>query len=229
MSYLVLGGSGLLGSTLRKLNSNIISPTSSEININNSLIDNHYISNSIRIRDIECVIHCAGLKNEECSKRPIDAIKTNIVGTANVVEFCNKHGIYLVYISTDYVFRGDRGKYSPHDEVGPISYYGETKLAGEYVVRGYSNSCIIRLSFFPDIFPFKNAFFDQITTRIPVSQAAARILSVVNSNRIGIVHLPGKRQTTYEYALSTSNGAYIEPILLCEATYKRPRDTSLVE
>lgn len=49
-------------------------------------------------------------------------------------------GIFLVYISTDYVFNGKPGA-APYDADHPPSppnFYGETKLAGEQAVLGAS-------------------------------------------------------------------------------------------
>ena len=68
-------------------------------------------------RSIEVLIHGAAFIAAEGGRRPLRAIDVNIVGTANVVRLCMAHAIRLVYISTDYVFRGDRGQYREEDEV----------------------------------------------------------------------------------------------------------------
>ena len=44
-------------------------------------------------------------------------------------------GTKLIYISTDYVFDGERGMYRESDEVSPINYLGESKLGGERFVQ----------------------------------------------------------------------------------------------
>jgi dTDP-4-dehydrorhamnose reductase len=43
-------------------------------------------------------------------------------------------GAFLVYISTDYVFSGEKGCYVESDSPDPINYYGLTKLEAETVV-----------------------------------------------------------------------------------------------
>ena len=44
------------------------------------------------------------------------SIDLNIIGTANVVKLCKKYNIKLIYLSTHYVYRGDK-KYSENDPV----------------------------------------------------------------------------------------------------------------
>lgn len=63
------------------------------------------------------------------------AHRLNADAPAEIAAACADAGIPLVHISTDYVFRGDRGPWAPDDPTGPISAYGETKLAGEEAVR----------------------------------------------------------------------------------------------
>ena len=69
-------------------------------------------------RSIEVLIHGAAFTSPpKVDADPLRAIDVNIVGTANVVRLCMAHAIRLVYISTDYVFRGDRGQYREEDEL----------------------------------------------------------------------------------------------------------------
>ena len=136
-----------------------------------------------------------------------------------------------MYISTDYVFRGDRGNYKPHDEVDPQNYYAETKLSGEYAVKSLPKDqyLIIRTSFYPDIFPYDQAFTDQYTSRLPVSDAASRIAQLIQNGVSGIHHVAGPRQSVFDFAVSTAGGKEIKPIRLADHSYSRPRDTSLLE
>ncbi|RZL44542.1 MAG: NAD-dependent epimerase/dehydratase family protein, partial [Pedobacter sp.] len=44
-------------------------------------------------------------------------------------------GIHFIYVSTDFVFDGLKGPYKEQDEAKPVSFYGESKLAGEKVTQ----------------------------------------------------------------------------------------------
>ena len=68
------------------------------------------------------VIHTAALKHVKyCEFNPDEAIKTNVVGTQNVVDACRKHGVsHCLLISTD-------------KAVNPTSVMGTTKLLAEKI------------------------------------------------------------------------------------------------
>jgi len=96
----------------------------------------------------DVAVHAAALTNvDECEVKRELAWNVNVVGTGNVVKFSKQYGSFLIYISTDYVFRGDRGMYSENDEVCPVNYYGYTKLKGEKEVKNMLKEyCIARAS-----------------------------------------------------------------------------------
>lgn len=217
---LITGGSGLLGKKLKEFFPNSICPSHQELDITQPIKNNW---------EVDLIIHCAALKTTDCDANPISAMKTNIVGTANIVEYCDSINAKLVYISTDYVFKGNKGNYTPTDEVMPQNYYAETKLAGEYAVKSLplNKYLIIRTSFSPDVYPYDSGFTDQWTTRLKVSEAAKKISDAIMKNKKGIIHIYGQRQTVYQFALSTSNGKPIAPIKLKDHAFNRPKDTTL--
>ena len=219
-SILITGAYGVLGTKLRAHFPEAFCPTEQELDITNPL-ETSFVATT--------VLHCAAVKTVVCDQSPLLAMKVNVVGTANVAEYCHRVGARMIYISTDYVFKGDRGDYKPGDEVCPQNYYAETKLAGEYVVKCLPKYLIIRLSFFPDIYPYDGGFTDQWTTKIPVSEAAARIAKLVNSDTTGVVHICGPKRTVYEYALATANGRKFTPMSIEGQSFKRPKDTSLMQ
>ena len=69
-----------------------------------------------------------------------------------------RHGIYLIHISTDFVFDGKkRTPYHESDRPSPLSEYGRTKLAGELAVkRSGCLSIIIRTAWLYSPYGKKN-------------------------------------------------------------------------
>jgi len=71
-----------------------------------------------------------------CERAPDMAYRVNLLGTRNVAVAAQQSDASLVYISTDYVFSGDKGApYWEYDRPDPLSVYGRTKWAGEQVTR----------------------------------------------------------------------------------------------
>jgi dTDP-4-dehydrorhamnose reductase len=229
MTKLFTGGSGLLGQELRCYFDYDLFPSSNEFNVNDIQNMETYL---YKTSNVDTIIHMAAetntkeIENKDYFK--LNAIKTNIIGTANVVQICMDRKIKLIYISTDYVFDGEKGNYKEYDDLNPINQYAWSKLGGEASVRLYDNSLIVRLSFCQDKFPYPKAFIDQITTRMPVSEAAFKVQELIKQNPRGIRHLFGKKQTVYELARRTTPDKSIEPMSINDLKdYKVPKDTSL--
>ena len=85
----------------------------------------------------DAVIHCAAYtKVDQAELEPDRCWLVNAEGTYNLALAAREIGAKLLYISTDYVFRGDgQQPYAPDDEVDPQNTYGLSKLAGELAVR----------------------------------------------------------------------------------------------
>lgn len=77
-------------------------------------------------------------KVDQAESSPVDAYSINALGPRNLALYCQKNNIRLMHISTDYVFGLSQDQHSAYTELdapGPLSVYGQTKLAGEYFVR----------------------------------------------------------------------------------------------
>lgn len=83
------------------------------------------------------VINCAAfVRVDESENRPEEAFRVNSLGAFNVARACVEVDAICVYVSTDYVFDGEKGSsYAESDCPRPINVYGVSKLAGEYLVR----------------------------------------------------------------------------------------------
>ena len=129
---------------------------------------------------------------------PRASVATNIVGTSNVVMACMKHGVKLVYISTDYVYPGDRGNYSEDDPLLPFTKYGWSKLGGECAVHIYDNSLILRMCMANKPFPHENALADVTKSFVYDDDAAKITLQLLDE--VGIINVGGRAETVYEFA-----------------------------
>ncbi len=71
-----------------------------------------------------------------CERRPLDAFAVNALGAKHVAQVSAELGASVLYVSTDYVFDGRKGRpYEETDAPGPLNVYGLTKLCGEHLVR----------------------------------------------------------------------------------------------
>ncbi|SFS60780.1 dTDP-4-dehydrorhamnose reductase [Marininema halotolerans] len=85
----------------------------------------------------DVVIHCAAFTQVDGSEEnQREAFRVNTWGTHQLAQSCRVLGIRLVYISTDYVFSGEKAiGYVESDWPAPINVYGKTKAMGENWVR----------------------------------------------------------------------------------------------
>jgi len=146
MRILVTGARGMLGTDLcARLNGahEVIPLDLPELEIT----DTAAVLARLEAERPEMVIHCAAYTQVDgCERDPARAFRVNSFGTWNVASACQKIGAAITYISTDFVFDGEKGEpYDEFDKTNPIGIYGRSKLAGEKVIRGMlSRGFIIR-------------------------------------------------------------------------------------
>jgi dTDP-4-dehydrorhamnose reductase len=223
-TILFTGGSGLLGGEIRQRLPRALFPASAEFDVTNHDQMSAYLDRS----KVDVILHAAAFTSPpRCDQDPARALAVNIVGTANLVRLSIERGIRLIYISTDYVFDGERGQYREDDPVSPVNKYAWSKLGGECAVRMLDNSLIIRTSFGPNVFPFPKAFTDQWTSRVCVREAAEKIVALLETGATGVVHVGGPRRSVYEYAKSLDSDREIGQLSTGSVAFRVPRDTSL--
>jgi len=260
---LVTGASGLLGSKIVRLAEGgyEIIPTHHQ----RSLFSNSVEMDITKIEEVfkvirklkpDVLMHAAGETNvDRCETDKESAWKANVEGTKNIAEACRKSGVKLIYISTDYVFDGEKGLYTEDDPVNPINYYGLTKLKGEEIVeKNCEKYAIARASAIYGWHPWKSNFATWIISSLRqginmnivedhydsptlAENLAEIILKMVEKEVTGIYNTAGsERINRYNFALNIAkifnlNKNLITPIKMKDLrawVAKRPRDSSLI-
>lgn len=132
---LIIGASGQLGGAVsdasRERGWRISAPPRKECDITNV----SSIEETIASLAPDIVVNCAWLPVAECEKNPTLANLVNATGAREVARVADVHDAICVYMSTDYVFDGEKGNYSEADVPRPINVYGRSKALGEELVR----------------------------------------------------------------------------------------------
>ena len=200
----------------------------------------------------DVIVHSAALTDvDRCEVDKELAYKVNVEGTKAVAKLARKLNSFMVYISTDYVFDGEKGMYKEDDETNPVNYYGYTKLLGE---KNCQDFCIARTCV---IFGAKPAsgkvnfalwlierlergenvriVTDQYITPTLNTNLAEMVPELAERKIRGIFHLAGAtRVSRFEFAKEVAkefglDESLISPSRMDEMSWvaKRPRDSSL--
>lgn len=98
--------------------------------------------------DFKGVINCAAYTQVDRAETEREkAYAVNVLGAELLARWCHEHGLFLIHISTDYVYDIAEAPIREDHSIGPVNYYGETKWLGEEAVRkNLSSHLIIRTS-----------------------------------------------------------------------------------
>lgn len=149
-NILITGANGQLGNCLRDLAHNdsrhvFFYTDVDELDITNLEQVEDYVSK----HDIEVIVNAAGYTAVDKAETEVErCFLINSDATRNLALVTKRHDIFLVHISTDYVFDGtSEVPYKPYDAVNPQSVYGKSKAAGEVAIMETGcHAVIIRTS-----------------------------------------------------------------------------------
>ena len=139
MRITIVGASGQLGTELQRvLTGELTALSRAQLDLTHDQIDAALAGTAP-----DLVINTAAWNLvDRAEDEPQTAFQVNALGPRRLAEWCNRAGVPLVHISTDYVFSGllDNGgrrflPYRETDPPDPLSAYGVSKLAGEHFVR----------------------------------------------------------------------------------------------
>ncbi|KKS44903.1 dTDP-4-dehydrorhamnose reductase [Candidatus Azambacteria bacterium RIFOXYD1_FULL_42_11] len=84
----------------------------------------------------DIVINTAGfIKVDECERDPKKSFKVNAIGAHNVAAAAKAISAVNIYISTSYIFDGNKKSFSENSVPNPVNIYGASKLAGEILTK----------------------------------------------------------------------------------------------
>ncbi|OLC69685.1 MAG: dTDP-4-dehydrorhamnose reductase [Gemmatimonadetes bacterium 13_1_40CM_4_69_8] len=158
---------------------------------------------------------------DHCEEDPSEAYRVNAVGALLAARAAKAVGARYLYVSTDYVFDGNRQPgtaYVEDDQVAPLNVYGASKAAGEQLVaQALEKHLVVRVSslfgvagargkggnFIETILkkareggPLK-VVNDQWMTPTYTADASAAILRLALGDARGVVHVTNPEQCTW--------------------------------
>jgi len=169
------------------------------------------------------IIHCAAYTAVDNAEENIDiAYNVNVNGTKNLIESIKNQNTKFIYISTDYVFDGNKkGSYRVDDIPNPKSVYGKSKYLGELEVQKHNNYFIFRISW---VFgkngsnfvktmlklgkdkDYINVVSDQVGSPTYTKDLAELIVDVSETNKYGVYHATNDGECSwFEFAKEIFN------------------------
>lgn len=160
----------------------------------------------------DVVVHLGAIsKPDECEQERERAFLHNVTGTQYLLATAQELCAHFIFLSTDFVFDGEKGMYSETDERSPVNYYGQTKLLAEDAVMCYAGLWTIVRTVLVYGRPFQSRqnivsnvanglregkslkiFTDQLRTPTYVEDLAKGLLAIIEKKAGGIFHLSGK-------------------------------------
>ena len=263
MKFLVTGSSGLVGSQVvhdlvRPENQVYACYSQSKpqdgIPVQLDLVNDNNIIQVVGNIKPDVVIHLAAMTNVDlCEKEKELALKINAKATQTLAKQAARYGSFFVYVSTDYVFDGEKGMKGEDDMPSPVDYYGYSKYQGEIAVQDMASSwCIARTSTPFGMHHTKKSFpvfvaenlrakkeisivTDQYTSPTYVPNLSQMLIEISTRQILGVIHLAGStRISRYGMASLVAEKLGLAKNLLKPASMesmnwiaKRPKDSSL--
>ncbi|HVR46377.1 MAG TPA: dTDP-4-dehydrorhamnose reductase [Candidatus Binatia bacterium] len=140
---LLIGGSGRLGTSIRRRwrDCEIVAPAHGELDLS----DAGALAREVARIRADVLINCAAFHDvDRCETEPVPAFLTNAIAVAGAARVARDAGAAFVTVSTDYVFDGAADSpYTENDAPHPLSVYGTSKLAGEYLVESLGGRAFV--------------------------------------------------------------------------------------
>lgn len=150
---IVTGSNGLLGQKVTDLSiqDSEIELIATSVGPNRHNLKDGYTYEELDVLDLDrfnelvaryqpdSIIHTAAMTNvDACEAERAKCYALNVQSVKNLVDVCQRRDIQLIHLSTDFIFDGEDGPYTEEAEPNPLSYYGETKLESELILKNSS-------------------------------------------------------------------------------------------
>jgi len=260
---LILGGSGLTGSILVAMAVKDFNVCATYLSNPISVSGCEFVQLDITSRENvfslmgrlapDVVVHTVGIASVDfCETNPKEAWRIHVEATKNIADACKRVGSKLIFMSTDFVFDGEKDRYAEEDKPNPISVYAETKLEAEKVIQSADiDYAIVRPAVIYGWHPksrFLNwvlqklvkkekvsVFIDQYSCPTLVYNLAEAILALAKTDKTGIYHtVGGSCVNRYEFAKKAASifgldDRLVEPTRSCavKQAAKRPKKLCL--
>lgn len=150
MKILVTGSNGLLGQKLIKLcqerGIEVIATSRGESRFD--LVSPYFPMDITRLAEVnevveitrpDVIINTAAMTIvDQCEDEKEDCIRINVDAVQNLVKVCSSQKIFLLHLSTDFIFDGTFGPLDEEAVPNPVNFYGETKLESEQIIQSGS-------------------------------------------------------------------------------------------
>ncbi len=153
---LITGANGLLGQKLVHLlaqdtyqnilvlatgkGENRLTKTKNFEYISMNITNENNIKSVVEAFQPHVIIHTAAMTQvDDCETQKELCWELNVKATEYLANICAKNNIFLVHLSTDFIFDGTEGPLSEEAIPNPISFYGESKLAAENIIQKTKN------------------------------------------------------------------------------------------
>ncbi|CAM0138405.1 hypothetical protein VKS41_002956 [Umbelopsis sp. WA50703] len=231
MKVFVTGASGLLGRAvyqqLKKNGHEVIGTAYSRANDELYKLD---LTKESSVREFvdthkpDAIIHCAAERRPDVAEKDRTGTEfLNIQVPKDFGKLTKEKGIFLIYISTDYVFDGTQPPYDAIEgKPNPLNFYGKTKLAGEKAIQEvnpdavilrvpilygkteYNGESAVNILVDSVLDQSKSAKMDNVAVRYPTNvEDVARVLADLTSAKLeqqkdieGVYHFSGEKPYT---------------------------------
>jgi len=240
MKVTIFGATGLLGKALMRewRDDHVTGLSSKDVDIR----DPQQVGKAVESSRPDWIVLAAAYTDVDgCETNRELAFAVNRDGAANVARAAKQHDSKLLFLSTDYVFDGNKtSPYEVGDPRAPQSIYGRSKAEAEVQVEQIlPGSCIVRTSWlfgtggkcFPDTIlkltstrAQLDVVNDQRGSPTYAVDLARTIMQLCRKGAKGIVHVTNRGECTwFEFAQAIVSAAGLETIIRPTTTDKFPR------